>query len=48
MKIVPIIVAAPTGTPIPMAIRSDLESPLFDTFPGLLPFVGAVLGPVGP
>jgi hypothetical protein len=33
MKMVLIIVAAPTGTPIHMAIKSDLESPLLDVFP---------------
>jgi hypothetical protein len=48
MTMVPIIVATPTGTPIPMAIISDLKSPLFEAFPGLLPFVGAALGRVGP
>jgi hypothetical protein len=33
MKMVLIIVATPTGTPIHMAIKSDFESPLFDAFP---------------
>jgi hypothetical protein len=47
VKMVPVIVAVPTETPIPMTIRSELDSPLFDAFPGLLPFVGAALGLVG-